>query len=886
MAIPRVLALFWSETNKVNYNLERKGKMKTVKSISRRTQVAIASAVILMLTIGVFCSLNLNAAGVEFNYAKALQYSMYFYDANMCGTGVEENNRYTWRGDCHAYDAKLALDTTNTNMSSSFISKHQNVLDPDGDGYLDVSGGFHDAGDHVKFGMPEAYSGSTLGWGYYEFKEQYVATGQDDHIKTILRYFNDYFMKCTYLDASGKAIAFCYQVGDGDVDHAYWNAPELDEMFRRGWFATEELPSTDCVASAAASLAVNCLNFKDEDPDYASQNLKYAEALFEFAERCDNKACNTDGPKGYYTSTRWEDDYCWAAVWLYLATQNDHYLEQLFQYLDYYAPSCWTHCWNDVWTGVMCILAEIDDLYDADSEVFENRYREAANKSPYEEIVFWSQIAKLVDNWMNGQSVTITPGGYAFLSQWGSARYNTATQMVALVYDKHHGNQASTYSEWAKAQMNYIMGDNPLQRCYIVGYSDISVKYPHHRAASGLSRCEDTAEHKYVLYGALVGGPDANDQHEDVTADYIYNEVAIDYNAAFVGACAGLYQFFGDSSMQVTPDFPPAVIPDDPEQGGSYWVEAFCVDITQSDGPKATEVTLYVKSDVTKISKNIAVRYFFDATGMTSLDPGKIEMRQLYDQTAAETNYAATLTGPHQYEGNIYYVEVTWDGYAIANSNKKYQFALGTYAWQNYWDPSDDWSHQDLRVETDSWKGTTAKTDYICVYDGGVLVGGIEPDGSTPVVATATAATPTATTTATTQPTATPEVTPTVTATVKPTVTPTVTPTVAPTATTGSDALMAVTYSVANDWKTGATVNVAIQNNSSSAINGWTVNWTFADDQQITMLWNGSYTQTGKSVTVKNTAYNGLISANGSVSFGFNLSYSSGNSEPTSFIVN
>jgi endoglucanase len=679
-------------------------------------------------------------------------------------------------------------------------------------------------------------------------------------------------MKSTYLDASGKAIAFCYQVGDGDIDHRYWNAPEVDEMFRRGWFATEELPSTDCVAAAAASLAANYLNFKDEDPDYAKQNLKYAEALFEFAERCDDKSCNADGPKGYYTSSKWQDDYCWAASWLYLATKDDHYLGEVFKYLDYYAPSCWTHCWNDVWAGTMCLIGEIDDLYDKDGEVLENRYREATNKSPYEEINFWSQIAKTVDNWMNGQNVTITPGGYAFLNQWGSARYNTATQLLALVYDKHHGNQASKYSEWAKSQMNYIMGANPMNRCYIVGYSDISAKYPHHRAASGLSKCEDTDEHRYVLYGALVGGPDANDQHKDVTADYVYNEVAIDYNAAFVGACAGLYHFFGDSSMQVTPDFPPAVEPDDEDPGGSsYWVEAFCVDTIQSGEPKTTDLTIYVGSNVRKNSKNISVRYYFDATGMTSLESEKIVLRQLYDQTAAETSYAAKLSGPHQYKDNIYYVEITWDGYVIANSNKKYQFTLGTYTWGNYWDPSDDWSHTGLRVETDSWKGTPEKTDYICVYDNGVLVGGIEPDGSTPVVTTAT---PTATAT---KPTATP--------TIKPTVTPTAT-VIRPTTTPVSDSKTSVTYSVANDWKTGATVNVTIQNNSTAAINGWTVNWTFADDQQITYLWNGSYTQSGNSVTVKNTAFNGLIPVNGNVSFGFNLSYSSGNTKPVAFNVN
>ncbi|MFZ5990059.1 MAG: glycoside hydrolase family 9 protein [Bacillota bacterium] len=682
-----------------------------------------------------------NAADVEFNYAKALQYSQFFYDANMCGTGVDENSLYSWRGDCHVYDAELPLDAVNTNMSESFISRNRSILDPDGNGTLDVSGGFHDAGDHVKFGMPEAYSGSTLGWGFYEFREQYEATGQDNHAKTILRYFNDYFMKSTYLDSSGEVTAFCYQVGDGDIDHAYWNAPEVDEMFRRGWFATEEMPSTDVVSAAAASLAVNYMNFKDEDPEYAEKNLKYAKALFKFAETHD-KEVNTDGPKGYYTSSKWQDDYSWAGVWLYLATQDDHYLDEVFKYYDYYAPPSWTHCWNDVWAGTACILAEINDLYDKDGTVFEDRYRTAANKSPYEEIDFWSQVAKLVDNWMTGQTVTITPGGYSFLNQWGSARYNTATQFVALVYDKHHGDQPSKYSEWAKSQMEYIMGDNPINRCYIVGYSDISAKYPHHRAASGLSKAEDPDPHKYVLYGALVGGPGSNDQHIDVTSDYIYNEVTIDYNAAFVGACAGLYRFFGNSSMQVTPDFPPEVIIEDPGEnpgGSAYWVEAFGVDIKQADGPKATEVTLYVRSNVRNTSKNISVRYYFDATGMTSLDPDKIEMRQLYDQTAAETEYAAELTGPHHYKDNIYYVEISWEGFVIANSNKKYQFALGTYAWQNYWNPSDDWSYQGLSIEDDNWTGTPVKTDNICVYDAGVLVGGIEPDGTTPIKPTPSA---------------------------------------------------------------------------------------------------------------------------------------------------
>lgn len=43
-----------------------------------------------------------------------------------------------------------------------------------------------------------------------------------------------------------------------------------------------------------------------------------------------------------------------------------------------------------------------------------------------------------------------------------------------------------------------------------------------------------------LLFGALVSGPDENDFYRDLREDYIYNEVALDYNAGFQSAVAGL----------------------------------------------------------------------------------------------------------------------------------------------------------------------------------------------------------------------------------------------------------------------------------------------------------------------------------------------------------
>jgi len=58
---------------------------------------------------------------------------------------------------------------------------------------VDVHGGFHDAGDHVRFGLPQSYTAGTLGWGFYEFRESFRAIGEEEHMIEILRYFTDTF---------------------------------------------------------------------------------------------------------------------------------------------------------------------------------------------------------------------------------------------------------------------------------------------------------------------------------------------------------------------------------------------------------------------------------------------------------------------------------------------------------------------------------------------------------------------------------------------------------------------------------------------------------------------------------------------------------------------
>jgi endoglucanase len=103
---------------------------------------------------------------------------------------------------------------------------------------------------------------------------------------------------------------------------------------------------------------------------------------------------------------------------------------------------------------------------------------------------------------------------------------------------------------------------------------------------------------------------------------------------------------------------------------------------------------------------------------------------------------------------------------------------------------------------------------------------------------------------------------------------------------TGSGFSCKLSYSITNQWDTGFQSAVTLTNTSAAAINSWTLQWSFANGQQITNLWNGVLTQSGAAVTVKNASFNGTIAAGGSASFGFVANRSGTNSIPAAFSVN
>ena len=467
----------------------------------------LAASLIAAATIGssgVLSSLTylpVHAADTD-NYAKLLQYSMYFYDGNMCGDDVDSASAFDWRGDCHTGD--------------------------------EVVGGFHDAGDHVKFGLPAGYSAATLGWGYYEFKDAYDSLGQTAHLKEITNRFSKYFKDCTTL--SGDTVTnFCYQIGQGGGgnDHGYWGPAETQEAIKgkRTAYWTSN-GASDIAAAYSAALAVNYLNFGN------AEDLKYAKALYDFSVKYNKSENETTSP--YYNSFDYYDDQAWAAGWLYLATGDSSYKTFLdtFMNVSGQGMSGQSGCqwgvyspmnWNNVSMGAAILQAEI-------------------TKSASD----WAKVTTYLDSKATSESQ------YYCEDSWGSARHNVAVQMTALITSKYK-ESGKDYSSWAKAQMGMILGNNSTGKNLIVGFNENSPKYPHHRSASGHAY-DPTDEgtpvwdttNGHVLVGALVGGPTGTDfsTYNDSITDAVSNEVALDYNAGLVGAAAGLYTTYKTGSLE------------------------------------------------------------------------------------------------------------------------------------------------------------------------------------------------------------------------------------------------------------------------------------------------------------------------------------------------
>ena len=662
-----------------------------------------------------------NAADSSYNYAEALQKSMFFYEVQQAGT-LPEWNYVQWRA-----NSMVKEDGTPSDI---------------------VDGGWFDAGDHYKFTLTNAYSASVLAWGYLQYKDAVDKAGLGEVYRNNIQWGIDYVLGCDL--GNGKMIG---TIGDAD-DHVVWCSAEVYMRKHKLKFENEERPydeitDSSTLALSAAALAQGYMIFKDDQPEKAAEYLKHAKSLFASA---DETRSNEDqgAQKQFYPTTSWVDDCMYAANWLYMATGDKKYLDLCEKD---YIPNfplenqstdkkyTWGFCWDDTTQGAAMLYA----LNTGKKEWIEH-------------------ISHHLDYWIEGyggKKVNYTPDGLAYLMQWGPLRHAENTAWLAmLAADTIFQDDAALskkYNDWAKSQMDYAFGDNELGLSYVLGMGDKNPTAIHHRTASGIH--DDhwnelgqpsggtegwQTEYAHTLYGALIGGPKEDGSFGDVkVSDYQQSEVAIDYNAGYTAALCAMIDDYGG---KILPDFPPTETP--------TWAEwEVSAVINGTEGKSYTEVKAWAMNHTAwpaRVAKDIEYRYFFDVSEIIeaglSVDDIKVEGKsQQYSE--GDQGYA-TVSGPYKYEGdstgNTYYAKIKFeDGRAIMPTGQsehrdEVQFrisipdAVDGKSTDGAWNAKNDWSYLGGLADATDLKNEDALNEHITMYVDGALVWGEEPDGTVP----------------------------------------------------------------------------------------------------------------------------------------------------------
>ncbi len=612
-------------------------------------------------SVAVFLLSILAFSGFAYNWGEALQKAIYFYECQQAGP-LMTGNRVEWRGDATMNDG--------------------------------IKGGWYDAGDHVKFNLPMAFTASMLGWGEYEYKSALSGSGQLSYYEANLRFVLDYLASCW------NGSTYTYQVGDGTNDHTWWGPVEVIEKDDQAGIRPTASTSLagSVMAQTSAALAIGAFLFDN------ATYLTKAKQLFSSVDANRSDAGYTAANNFYTSNSGPIDELLWAACWLYLATNDSSYLAKAESYVpllkkqpqEDWIEYKWAHCWDDVHYGAMLLLARITGNAD-----------------------YKSFVEKHLDWWVAGANGK-TPDGLSWLDAWGSLRYASASAFVAFVYSDWSGAdsaKASTYRSWAASQLDYIAGDNERSGSYVVGYGANAPKRPHHRTAHG-SWCDSQnvpPAHRHVLYGALVGGPDKSGAYTDDISNYTTNEVACDYNAGFAACSIRMYALYGGNPVA---GFPVAETRED---------EFFCEASVTSSSSSQTDIRLYVNNRSAwpaRLVRNLNFRYYMDLSEVMDSGKSASDVKAAYNYV----EFPVTITGPTLATGTVYYFQVSFtDGTSIyPGGNAQYAAEVQlriTPPTGATWNNSNDPSYEGLT-------SAETKTANIPVFDGTTLLFGRDFGGS------------------------------------------------------------------------------------------------------------------------------------------------------------
>jgi len=430
----------------------------------------------------------------------------------------------------------------------------------------DFSGGWHDAGDNIKFT-------NTIAWAAYVLLKSYDAYPAahkdiyDDHYNAVgdtvpdvlneVKWATDYLMRIHNI-GTGALVS---QIGDARDHDNGLTCPTMTQSGtskggddRTVWFGRSKTDSgtagtkADVLGITAATLALMATVYAPFDAEYATSCTEHAKVMYTTAKQRPGVTAEPAG-QSYYAGTSYVDDLACAAIELHRATGRASYGSEAVAH----SKAVGAHNWVVDWGQHVDLCRHSMAVAGFASEV----------KSHWGAAVD-SYKAKVVSK--AGSKVN----GLAFFGDWGSLRYAANAAFSAALYASAFADEPESKPAmaFARSQADYILGANDYKRSFIVGWGTNPPTRPHHKNAYGKDEWFGTdSVPLYSLAGALVGGPHTNSYsdawltsppgYQDSMGDYIANEVTIDYSAGLVGVLAAFGDLRGSDAGGPSPPTPP-----------------------------------------------------------------------------------------------------------------------------------------------------------------------------------------------------------------------------------------------------------------------------------------------------------------------------------------
>lgn len=347
------------------------------------------------------------------------------------------------------------------------------------DQLIDVSGGWHDAGDYGRYVVAGAKTIADLFLTYEEVEgshgDDYAIPESGNGVPDILdeaRYELEFMLKM--------------QADNGGVYHKVTCAVFPETVMPE--FETDELIvspiSTAATGDFAAVMAKASIIYREYDAAFADKCLAASKKAFTYMEANageDFKGFTNpeDIVTGEYPDKKIQDEWLYAAVELYIATGESVYHDRVKDLST--ALFKVGLGWADMGTYAIYDYLKADvEKDDAAVESLTKKITENAELS----------ISKSKEDPF-ASSLRTYP--------WGS---NMSIANAGILYRMMYnltGNEE--YNDYAKRQVDYLLGVNPAGYCYVTAYGTLSPEHPHHRPSQAVGK---------VMPGMLVGGPNSD----------------------------------------------------------------------------------------------------------------------------------------------------------------------------------------------------------------------------------------------------------------------------------------------------------------------------------------------------------------------------------------